>query len=68
MGIFDDEEESFETSTLYSWDDITPIEQDEGPNPVCVIAYTDECLSFSSFLFLFFSPSLLSFADPLVRA
>jgi protein farnesyltransferase/geranylgeranyltransferase type-1 subunit alpha len=25
------------------WNDITPVEQDEGPNPIVPIAYSHEC-------------------------
>jgi len=29
--------------TQHSWDDLVPIEQNDGPNPVCAIAYTPQC-------------------------
>ena len=26
------------------WSDITPLKQDDGPNPIVAIAYTDKCM------------------------
>jgi hypothetical protein len=39
-------EESFSTILKvedYDWSDITPIKQDDGPDPVVMIAYQEEC-------------------------
>jgi hypothetical protein len=43
-----EEEEGEEYSTIlkvedYDWSDITPIKQDDGPDPVVMIAYQEEC-------------------------
>lgn len=72
MGIFDDDDEDFVPfNERFDWDDVTPIEQDEGPNPVCVITYSDECLSllpalpFYSIPFLLLLLLLLCFLIPL---
>lgn len=34
---------SFFNSSKFHWNDVEPIEQDDGPNPVVTIAYTNEC-------------------------
>lgn len=31
------------------WKDVTPLEQDDGENPVVVIAYSERCKYFQSF-------------------
>ncbi len=41
-------EEEIATTVFYrdnpDWKDVTPIPQDDGPNPVVRIAYTDKCM------------------------
>jgi hypothetical protein len=48
-----EEEEGEEYSTIlkvedYDWSDITPIKQDDGPDPVVMIAYQEECELYKS--------------------
>ena len=31
------------------WSDVTPVPQDDGPNPVVAIAYTDKCAYVTSY-------------------
>jgi len=56
-------ESDLESIILYrerpEWADVKPVPQDDGPNPIVKIAYSEECESLSAFLFLFCSsPSL----------
>ncbi len=39
----DDEEEEILQVKDYDWSDITPIKQEDGPDPVAVINYDPEC-------------------------
>lgn len=34
----------------HSWSDVTPLEQNDGDNPVCMIAYTPQCINYHSFI------------------
>lgn len=49
----DDEEEEILQVKDYDWSDITPIKQEDGPDPVAVINYDPEC-KFLYFSFLYF--------------
>lgn len=53
----DDEEEEILQVKDYDWSDITPIKQEDGPDPVAVINYDPEC-KFLYFSFsIYFSPN-----------
>lgn len=56
MGDSSDEEfvsEWIPYSQRPEWSDVTPLEQDDGENPVAVIAYSDRCKPFNYFCFVY---------------
>ena len=56
----DDEEEEILQVKDYDWSDITPIKQEDGPDPVAVINYDPECEFFLLPFLLFFLSILCS--------
>lgn len=40
------------------WNDVTPLSQDDGPNPIVAIAYSDKCKYYSTNILISYCISL----------